>query len=80
MSQSGIKVDPTKIEAIRNWEPHKSPSEVRSFLGLAGYYHKFIKDLSRIATPLTSLTKTFFEIRLVGQSRRSISEIERNVE
>ena len=57
VSEEGIKVDPTKIEAIKGWEPPKSPSEVRSFLGLAGYYWKFIQDFSRIATPLTALTK-----------------------
>jgi hypothetical protein len=57
VSENGIKVDPAKIEVIRNWEPPRSPTEVRSFLGLAGYYRKFIQDFSRIATPLTALTK-----------------------
>ncbi|KAJ9546706.1 hypothetical protein OSB04_019249 [Centaurea solstitialis] len=57
VTQEGIKVDPAKIEAIQNWESVKSPTEVRSFLGLAGYYRKFIKHFSPIATPLTTLTK-----------------------
>ncbi|KAJ9536067.1 hypothetical protein OSB04_un000770 [Centaurea solstitialis] len=57
VSKNGIKVDPVKIEAIEKWEPPKTPTEVRSFLGLAGYYRKFIQDFSRIATSLTMLTK-----------------------
>ncbi|KAI3762797.1 hypothetical protein L1987_53238 [Smallanthus sonchifolius] len=56
INASGIQVDPVKIEAISKWEIPKSPTEVRSFLGLAGYYRRFIQDLSRIAIPLTSLT------------------------
>ncbi|KAI3677796.1 hypothetical protein L6452_37066 [Arctium lappa] len=57
VSKEGIKVDPAKIEAIKGWEVPKTPSELRSFLGLAGYYRKFIQDFSRIVTPLTSLTR-----------------------
>ncbi|GJU82820.1 putative reverse transcriptase domain-containing protein [Tanacetum coccineum] len=58
----GIHVDPIKIEAIRNWEAPRTPFEVRSFLGLAWYYRRFIKNFSKIAKPLTVLTqksKTF---------------------
>ncbi|GKA49101.1 putative reverse transcriptase domain-containing protein [Tanacetum coccineum] len=58
----GIHVDPNKIEAVKNWEAPRTPSEVRSFLGLAGYYRRFIENLSKIAKSLTILTqkcKTF---------------------
>ncbi|KAL8112656.1 hypothetical protein AgCh_020098 [Apium graveolens] len=53
----GIKVDPIKIEVVSKWEQPKTPTEVRSFLGLAGYYQRFVKDFAKIATPLTKLTR-----------------------
>ncbi|GJX07836.1 putative reverse transcriptase domain-containing protein [Tanacetum coccineum] len=48
---------PVKIEAVKNWKPPKTPTEIRSFLGLAGYYRRFIKNFSKIAKPLTLLTQ-----------------------
>ena len=50
-------MDPQKIEAVVNWKPLKNVSEVRSFLGLAGYYRKFVEGFSKIAAPLTKLTR-----------------------
>ncbi|GKA59362.1 putative reverse transcriptase domain-containing protein [Tanacetum coccineum] len=52
----GIHVDPSKIEAVKNWKAPRTPSEVCSFLGLAGYYLRFIENFSKIAKPLTVLT------------------------
>ncbi|GJR32115.1 reverse transcriptase domain-containing protein [Tanacetum coccineum] len=59
---NGIHVDPSKIEAVKNWEAPRTPTKVRSFLGLAGYYRRFIENFSKIAKSLTILTqkcKTF---------------------
>ncbi|KAJ9565173.1 hypothetical protein OSB04_001139 [Centaurea solstitialis] len=57
VSRDGIKVDPAKIEAMMSWKSPTNPSEIRSFLGLAGYYRRFIQDFSKIASSLTVLTK-----------------------
>ena len=57
VSAKGISVDPQKIEAIVDWKQPTNVTEVRSFLGLAGYYRKFIEGFSKIATPLTKLTR-----------------------
>ncbi|GJY19153.1 putative reverse transcriptase domain-containing protein [Tanacetum coccineum] len=53
----GLHVDPTKIEAVKNWASPTTPMEVRQFLGLAGYYRRFIKDFLKIAKSLTELTQ-----------------------
>ena len=53
----GISVDSSKIEATVNWKRPKNVAEVRSFLGLAGYYRRFVKGYSKIASPLTQLTR-----------------------
>ncbi|GKA57203.1 putative reverse transcriptase domain-containing protein, partial [Tanacetum coccineum] len=53
---NGIHMDPSKIEAVKNWKAPRTPIEVRSFLGLAGYYRRFIKNFSKIDKSLTILT------------------------
>ena len=53
--ERGIEVDRAKIEVIEQLPPHTNVKGVRSFLGHAGFYHRFIKDFSHIARPLTSL-------------------------
>ncbi|WVZ80586.1 hypothetical protein U9M48_028048 [Paspalum notatum var. saurae] len=57
LSEKGVAVDPGKVESVLNWKQPESVIEIRSFLGLAGYYRRFIKDFSKTAKPMTSLTK-----------------------
>jgi hypothetical protein len=53
LSEKGIIVDPEKIESIRGWTAPKKITDVRSFMGLSGYYRIFIKGFSNIANPIT---------------------------
>ena len=57
ISKGGIAVDPWKVDAVLQWESPKSVFEVSSFLGLAGYYRRFIEGFSKLALPLTQLTR-----------------------
>ncbi|TYK20945.1 ty3-gypsy retrotransposon protein [Cucumis melo var. makuwa] len=57
VSKAGVSVDPAKIEAVTSWPRPSTVNEVRSFLGLACYYRQFVENFSRIATPLTQLTR-----------------------
>ncbi|KAL0533999.1 hypothetical protein IC582_028276 [Cucumis melo] len=57
VSSEGVSVDPAKIEAVTNWPRPSTVSEIHSFLGLAGHFRRFVEDFSRIASPLTQLTR-----------------------
>nr|GEU91353.1 integrase, catalytic region, zinc finger, CCHC-type, peptidase aspartic, catalytic [Tanacetum cinerariifolium] len=57
INSNGIHVDHSKIDVIKNWEAPRTAFDVRSFLGLVGYFHRFIKNFSKIAKPLTILTQ-----------------------
>ncbi|GJS53017.1 putative reverse transcriptase domain-containing protein [Tanacetum coccineum] len=57
IDSQGLHVDPAKIKAVKNWTSLTTPTEIRQFLGLVGYYQRFIKDFSKIAKSLTELTQ-----------------------
>ncbi|WMV37896.1 hypothetical protein MTR67_031281, partial [Solanum verrucosum] len=67
VSNEGVKVDPSKIQAIVEWRPPKNQTEVRSFLGLAGYYKRFVKGFSIITSPLTKLLHK--EIKFIWEGK-----------
>ena len=56
VTKEGIQVDPQKIEAVSEWPRLTTVTEIRNFLGFAGYYKRFVQDFSRIAAPMTRLT------------------------
>ena len=75
ISAEGVSVDPQKIEAMVNWKSLKNVSEVRSFLGLATYYKKFVEGFSRIVAPLTKLTRKDVKYDWVDVCQQSFEEL-----
>jgi hypothetical protein len=57
LTAKGVTVDPAKIEAVKEWEQPRNVTDIHSFLELAGYYHRFIENYSKIAKPMTNLLK-----------------------
>ena len=57
VNASGVATDPTKVEIIQNWPTPSSIKELRAFLGLAGYYRKFVRNFGILSKPLTNLLK-----------------------
>jgi hypothetical protein len=58
LSAEGVVVDPSKIKAVSKWQSPKSMTEIRSFLGFAGYYRRFIENFSKIAKTMSELLKS----------------------
>ena len=79
MSASGVSVDLEKVEAVMSWERPKSVFEIRSFLGLAGYYRRFVEDSSRIATPMTRLTRKEVKFDWDDRCKEAFQEMKRRL-
>ncbi|KAL0451353.1 UNVERIFIED_CONTAM: Retrovirus-related Pol polyprotein from transposon [Sesamum latifolium] len=79
VSKEGVQPDPAKVRAILEWEPPKNVSEVRSFLGLAGYYRRFVKDFSVVAKPLTNLLKKNTPFNWNDRCAQSFEELKRRL-
>ncbi|CAA0821481.1 Uncharacterized mitochondrial protein AtMg00860, partial [Striga hermonthica] len=79
ITQAGIEVDPSKIAAVQNWSAPKNPSDVRSFLGLAGYYRRFIEGFSKIALPLSQLTRKSVKFEWTDRCESSFKELKRRL-
>ena len=75
VSVEGIRVDPTKIEAVVNWKPPRNVTEVRSFLGLAGYYKRFVRGFSAIASPLTKLLRKGIKFEWTDKCQNSFEQL-----
>jgi hypothetical protein len=76
ISEEGITVDPEKVEAIREWSVPRNVAEVRSFMGLAGYYRRFIAEFSKIAHPITSLQRKEKKFQWTKECEKQFPAIE----
>ena len=79
MSVSSVSVDPGKVEAVMSWERPKSVFEIRSFLGLAGYYRRFIEDFSLLAAPMMRLTRKKVKFVWDDSCERAFQELKRRL-
>ena len=75
MSAEGIRVHLTKIEVVVNRKPPRNVTEVRSFLGLAGYYRRFVKGFSVIASPLTKLLRKEVKFEWTNKCQESFEKL-----
>ncbi|XP_060183531.1 uncharacterized protein LOC132613503 [Lycium barbarum] len=75
VSSEGIKVDPQKISAVRDWPRPTSATDIRSFMDLANYYRKFVEDFSSIAAPLTKLTQKAAKFQWSEACEKSSQEL-----
>ena len=79
VSASGMSVDPEKVEAVMSWERPKLVFEIRSFLGLARYYRRFIEDFSRLAAPMTRLIRKEVKFNWDDRCEEAFQELKRRL-
>jgi hypothetical protein len=79
LTTEGVAVEPEKVEAVSNWQQPTNVSEIRSFLGLAGYYRRFIEGFSEIARPIAELLKKEKKFTWTESCERSFQELKRRL-
>ena len=79
MTTRGITIDLAKVKAMMHWARPTMPTKIRSFLGLAGYYRKFIEGFSRLALPLTKLTQKGQELVWNDACKLSFQELKKRL-
>ena len=79
VSKHGVEVDESRIEAIKNLTTPMNISQIRSFLGLASFYRRFVKDFSSIAAPLNDLTKKGVEFVWDAAQDAAFDELKRRL-
>ena len=79
ISKDGVSVDPSKIEAVSKWPAPKNVTEVRSFLGLAGYYRRFVEGFAKLAAPLTALTRKERKYEWTEKCEASFQELKKKL-
>jgi hypothetical protein len=79
ITDGGISVDPAKVEDVLKWERSRTVKEIRSFLGLAGYYRRFIEGFSKIVKPLTTLLEKDREFKWTDACQASFEELKRRL-
>ena len=79
ISERGVEVDQKKVEAVMQWPRPTSVTEIRSFLGLAGYYRRFVQNFSRLAAPLTKLTQKKVKFQWDEECQKSFEELKKKL-
>jgi hypothetical protein len=75
ITDGGISIDPAKVSDVLKWEPPRTVKEIRSFLGLAGYYRRFIEGFSTIVKPLTTLLEKDREFKWTEVCQASFEKL-----
>jgi len=79
LSNGGVAVDPKKVSDVLSWNPPQDVSEIRSFLGMAGYYRRFIEGFSKIAKPMTSLLEKEAKFVWTEECQASFEELKKRL-
>jgi hypothetical protein len=79
ISAGEVSVDQSKVKDVLNWMPPTNVLEIRSFLGFAGYYHRFIQDFSKIAKPMTKLLKKNKDFEWIGECQAGFQELKKRL-